>query len=970
MFPRILKYIAGRNDPGKHRSPFPADSGHITNRDHGEMQTGITKELVESTLHRHMILRVALQKVSSARYGILPVLLPTVILLLLTSCSRYNPFADPSNADIVVHAQSFNTGDSLQIFSTESLEVVVTVKELVERITVSAPGNRLWTEDSKTVAGPFDREPFTFYFSYPDTGAHEITLRALRNDGSSTARTLTALVGSPLFQNDLSYYIGDTVVLKTPRVRDTDVEYIWRFGEVTRYSSTRCSLKVVLNPPRMQGTGELMVAADDRVSPIAPFYYAGLDTTRPTILCINNGYFGADTVYTGDTVFTFKVYISDGSDDGVDSASVNGTPFDQVSRETHLKVIPDMTSYTHLSPLRLEVYALDDYRFGNEAEETFVVIFSPDSARTDPFRILIESPEAESTVTSIPKFRMVGHISAKPGTNSAATLLFLVNDSLRGAPLPVSSSAPSWNRDLQLARGKNEIRITATDNTTGQTIAAARRVIIYDPEIPDTTGPRILEITADGAPAHEYMSPHATVLIGVKVVDEISEVQLVEIDGEPAPRDSADFSRYYRPAALEHTIEGTEVVVRAVDEAGNTTVNTVILYYNRKPYVPRTPEPTVIEAESPYIDTVEFYDPDGDTLMYSKRSGPEGLTVGTYGIVTWRPTPGDTGMHTVELRIWDGYTARFARYNLYVIPAGEAFPPPVSFATTPEEFPSFLEADRDTLRVQLRAEPGTGFPPYSYTARLTDGTALSVKTNPEGLVVWAPTLRDTGYHQLVARVADVFPQYDTVYARLRVLPPNTPAFLSVSFSADTLPGGVVDLNAKQDKDTIIFRIHDPDEPLAERYSLEIRRARSGLVGAIDSALVDTFSIVVDPHAFTGYDTVTAVLIDKQDNRDTLGVEIFYGNDPPGATLQSPEQDDLIRGSSVELTWTASDPDGDSLWFDVFAGTGTDPLPRIATTSDTAFALTGLQNGEEYRWRIDTHDWKTVVSGEERRFSVE
>lgn len=898
-----------------------------------------------------------------------PAVLCTALLFLLMNCSRYNPFEDASNADFAIQTQSFVSGDTLEIFSTESLEVVITVKELVERITVSAPGNRLWSEDEKSISGTFEREPFAFRFSYSDTGNHEITLRAIRNDGSSSVRTLTNHVVSPLHQSVLSYHIGDTIELRTPPVRDSDVEYIWQFGEVTRYSSARCSLRVVLDPPRTQGTGVLMVADRNHLSPASPFYYAGLDTTRPVILCVNKGYFGADTIYTGDTLFSFMVHISDGTEQAVDSASVNGKPFDQISGKVYRKLIPDMTEYTQVSPLRLQVYALDDYRFGNEAGDSFVVIFSPDSAQTDPLKVIVESPDADTIVTGTPGFNVVGHISTKPDTGLSVTLLFFVNDSLKGAPLPVSSSQNSWSRNLQLARGENRIRVTATDNYTGETIATARRLIVYDPQIPDTTGPRILEITANGIPAHEYMSPHSTVLISVRAVDENSGIRLVEIDGVVAQQDTAEPSRFFRPAALEHRTDGTEIMVRALDEAGNETVTAVVVYYNRRPYVPRTPDPTVIEAESLYVDTIEFFDPDGDTLTYSKRSGPNQLNVGTYGIVSWRPTPADTGLHSVELRIWDGYTARFARYNIYVVPAGEPNPPSISFATTSEEFPSFLEADRDTLRVQLRPAPGTGFPPFSYSARFIGGTVLLPEFDTDGLIVWAPTLRDTGSRQLVARIADVFPQYDTLYARIRVLPPNTPPFLSATYSGDTLPNGILNLNSKQEKDTIVFRINDPDEPLSERYTLEIRRARSGLVGKIDSALVDTFSVVVDPHAFDGYDTVTALLTDKQNNRDTLSVEIFYGYAPGAAIPLTPTSGERIHDPSAELTWTASDPDGDSLWFDVFVGTGTDPLPLVATTSDTTHVLQDLQRGEDYRWRIDTHDWKTMTSGQESMFSV-
>jgi hypothetical protein len=218
-------------------------------------------------------------------------------------------------------------------------------------------------------------------------------------------------------------------------------------------------------------------------------------------------------------------------------------------------------------------------------------------------------------------------------------------------------------------------------------------------------------------------------------------------------------------------------------------------------------------------------------------------------------------------------------------------------------------------------------------------------------------------------VKDAFPSSDTLYPRILVVPHNRPCSLSVSFSATTTPTGALDLNKKRDKDTLIFHIKDPDNPLVERHDVSIYESRTQLRSIIDSAVVDSFSLALDPLAFDGYDTIVAVVRDRSGATDTLKQTIYYGMPPYIPQAQNPLNLMTINATSVTLSWQDVDPDGDGLTFDVYFGGGPDQLSRLATTVGTSFMVTGLSAQRTYYWKIIAHDWKSFTEGPAWQFTT-
>ena len=75
-----------------------------------------------------------------------------------------------------------------------------------------------------------------------------------------------------------------------------------------------------------------------------------------------------------------------------------------------------------------------------------------------------------------------------------------------------------------------------------------------------------------------------------------------------------------------------------------------------------------------------------------------------------------------------------------------------------------------------------------------------------------------------------------------------------------------------------------------------------------------------------------------------------------AELVAPEMDELINGTSVTLSWTASDADNDVLTFDVYLDTSSNPVTRISENqTENTFNITGLTTATTYYFKVDVKD---------------
>jgi hypothetical protein len=858
--------------------------------------------------------------------------------------------------------------DTVALFSAETLQVELTLKEHIDELRMTATACRsLADSDTVISSASFASEPFTFYPSFYDTGWQTVVFTAHGEGKVLATSTLSLYVRSPLAQDTVRGFYGDTLRLSTPPVRDRGVRYVWSFGAGSDFTSAACSTAVRVVDANASGNGRLWVSDGVHVSPATAFVFELGDTTAPVIACANPGCSG-DTVYTGAPVFTFAARISDHGSSRIDSVSVDGGPFDFVSGDLYQKVFAGMQAYGPAAPRRVSVYALDRFTAGNEARRDFYLVYLDTLPRKPAVAITLSSPPVDSAPSGAATYPLVALLQAVNAESLAIVLQVQAGDSLSEERLMVHASASlAWNRTIALADTFTDVVIRALDTLRSDTLGLVHRTIVYAPGGADTVAPTIAAVQFGGYAANGVYSPWSQVTLSVLAYDAGSGIDSVTIGGVRAA--SAQAPWYTAVVNLAHVRTGNEVVVRATDHRGNDTQQVVTMYFNRGLLFSYAPVNRYISVDSLYHDSIAGVDPDGDTVTFSVYQGPAGLTIATDGRIDWTPGVADSGTHPVVIRAWDGYQPAYYSYNLYVSDWALR-PPPVTFQTREGDFPWYLQADRDTLRLALQTVPGSGVAPYRYTARLVGRGQLLLDQSTSNVLQWVPGAGDVGYQRLVVSVSDNIASADTIYPQILVVPANRPCTLSVDYRSPTRVGGVVDLNALGRPDTLRFRIADPDDPRVERHTVVVYQSRSRTTNVVDSAASDTFRVVVDPRAFDGYDTVTAVVSDRGGNRDTLAVVLYYGSPPDVPALLLPANGASGVAVPALLAWQGSDPDGDPLSYVVELGTAINTLTPQATITDSTWSATGLAAGTDYFWRVTARDWKSQTVGPVWRFRTQ
>ena len=75
------------------------------------------------------------------------------------------------------------------------------------------------------------------------------------------------------------------------------------------------------------------------------------------------------------------------------------------------------------------------------------------------------------------------------------------------------------------------------------------------------------------------------------------------------------------------------------------------------------------------------------------------------------------------------------------------------------------------------------------------------------------------------------------------------------------------------------------------------------------------------------------------------------NAPDVPSAPSPSDGDVVDNLVVELTWTCSDPDGDSLTYDIYFDTSSTPEILVATVDTTAYSPGRLYYNSTYYWKV-------------------
>lgn len=176
-------------------------------------------------------------------------------------------------------------------------------------------------------------------------------------------------------------------------------------------------------------------------------------------------------------------------------------------------------------------------------------------------------------------------------------------------------------------------------------------------------------------------------------------------------------------------------------------------------------------------------------------------------------------------------------------------------------------------------------------------------------------------------------------------------------------------------DTLVY-----NTTVASLCNLDNNRASNLTFGK----LLDTFSSTdamnggLGPQLFYNALKPRADLTTHYNNGSYYDVRPLLGNEAPGLAVNESPANNTVTRNPVVLSWNASDPDGDSLSYDVYFGNTSSPSlvsgDQSANTYDPSDAPGGcggeLCVGETYYWRVDTKDGVNTTTGVLWNFTVE
>lgn len=869
----------------------------------------------------------------------------------------YNPFTDTSNTKMYLSG-SFGNGDTIDLFSTETLTVMVAVPELADSLVVSAHVNRLFDNGVRAYGaadpGALHRGPYRCLFSMYDTGWQDVRCTLKRSNGETMVKSLTCYVRSPLVPNVVRGSYGAEVRLVTIGVANRDVFYTWDFGREMVITTARPETTVVLHTSGLGTSGKLSISDGYVTSPPVAFEYVLFDTIGPIVDFMDELYqVSGDTVSTSDTIFFFRVVIKDRNAGGVDSASINGASFDLVDDSMYTKIFNRMD--TLQTPRRMTLYAIDNFQYYNDTTASFYLRFNPDARTRSGLRLLMWVPPRDTTLFTTRTKKLLGTVEHVAGDSIHTTVQITVNGSEAYATTLNGQGSVDWSASVKFDDSVNVVGVTAY-NSRGDSVAALQRVVRVQAGIEDTVPPVIVGILDGGEHAHGRIVDFTPVQLRVLAFDAAEGVKAVRFNALEITSTNGVGWEY--PVDLIHQKGGNVIRIEVIDRNGLSTDSSVVMYLNNRPVPVHIPTPPVpLFAGESLVDSFIVSDMDGDSLVYRIDAEDTTATIDRRGYLYWKTERGDTGSHLFRLRVYDGYDEITHIMKVEVVEK-ERLEPPVRFSVTADEFPRWVEATVDTVREVMRTVPGTGRKPFTYTTiRMSDGRPLPIRNDTLEIV---PSMRDTGRLQMRSWVTDRYQRSDTIYPVVMVVPPNRQCRLRQVAGFDTISGGIYNESDWSSIDTLVFIIEDPDIDLVEKFTVAAwkRGAAQGLVVGGNRTVRYILRGTDTPG---GYDTIKVVLTDRVLHRDTVELVVYYGMPPDTPVLLQPAHDTSFIDSTVRFFWNGGDPDGDVL-FKLLSGPCPGPLEAVTELRpENNLIIDTIRTSGRYCWQVIASDGKSEVS---------
>jgi hypothetical protein len=762
-------------------------------------------------------------------------LLLLVSVLMYVVCTEYpNPFLDKSLSKATADNKSFQNGDTVLIFSSETISVVTYLREYIKEVSVHIDSNRFWSSpDTVFHEEDLTTEPIIIPISFYDTGWNKIIISTKFKNDETKTEIDSLFAQSPLFQYAIVAVPGDSIHLKTNSVMDDrDVFYVWDFQdgtpEINRHNP---KFDFVLKNAFSKPQGKLYVTdLNNHQSP--PFLFETIaDSEKKLNITSANDSIRGDTIYTGEPNFTFKVYING----PFKSALVNGLLFDSSQTSgTGYQISKTFNNLdTLLDPMKASVVVIDK---NNESiEKIFYIKYDENQANLP--EIIITTPNIIRDTANVLKsvLPMKGYV-----TGNAAGEKLYINFSLNGFDkgntcIEQENNEWIWTYTLNLKHGWNQLRIYLTkDSNSGSSAIVSKEIQIkYDSTKFDSRPPRIIDIKVDGVAISKgeiFTSSNATSVLTF-VVDEDDTIKAVTVNNDTiqAQPDGVTYNVSIQPV---HKIGGLSYIISAADN-NNTKTDSVTIVLNHTPEIDFVSLPTSMEINSTYNFIVKASDGDvGDKLEKTikiKRPGGDSIITLTNDTVAWKPALADTGENTIFVYVRDDFFDSDETTMVSKVYQKTDKPLKVSWLTTAADFPSSIIAGKETLSKKLMLDSGTGTAPFSFTVTM-DNPFKVIYEGSDAQFTWAPKRSDAGVRTLHFYVKDAIGENDTIDVLMTIT--AHPA-AEVSFINQTMT-----VNENSTNDVALLRLSAPiKDSVIIPYSIKIGTTSSSDIDMPSSGTV-------------------------------------------------------------------------------------------------------------------------------------
>lgn len=872
------------------------------------------------------------------------------VLSLLCCVDEYNPFQDDANARTHIFRTLFSS-DTIPIFTTDSVELLFTVCNLIQKVSLRVSHNRYF--DTMTITDICKKSNINV--SFYDTGYQELRIATYRVNGDSVVLKRRYYVTSDIKPDTAKGYYGDTLQLHVETInekQDKDIQYLWKIGSVKPVSSHFDSAVIVIDELVKSDSGQLFIG-DNSGKYFSPPFYFNVVLLDPLPEIVIAG-IDSDSLYTSSDSIDLWVNIEKCI-----------TPVTVYTNGLQMKNIAKNTYYTKINKTdatiqKLTIVAVDD-RTGKKSSREVYVEFNSKKQHGAKASLNILEVLTNGVIEANQKADTLSG-SVELFTNQAKEYTVSLFDQSKplGKIKKFANSNFNWDFPVTLNKLQTVFRIELSD-TLSNILDDTTVMVNYCNDCVDSNPPIIASVYVNGTPSSSgrFVSQMKDVKIEVICLDD-GIIDSVVLNNKLMKRDSSTNVRWNFDTQVNHILSPDTLFLYAVDRKGNRSgTNAIVAGYNTSPVVRTFPD-SIEHARTGvmYTRTIEIKDEDiNDFVTYSIDSADvRNITIDDKGLIKWTPQRSDAGFNYVNIKGMDrsSYTASCS----YVIYVSETALDTVKFVTSRNEFPDMITCT-DSISIPLKVRGGT----KPFVFEITDRTKNNKKIQVNQVMPyfkWKPDCgSDTGAHQFFIVVRDTLRLSDTLWPVITVLPANREFTLKeLKWSGIKKPDSSLDLSRNR-TDTLFYMITDPDSPQYERHTIEIASGTEKYTIMTDSG---KFFVQLSHTArVSGRDSLVLIVKDRANHASRIVRMLDYGKPPLTATLVHPRNDSLFESKDIAFRWSSSDPDGEVLKYHFTLQFIDGSYQFEKEIKDTFCTVTGLKKAGVYYWSVIAIDSKSSTS---------